>query len=115
MSRYFTLGTLGLLALACGCTPTQDGAAGNDEAAPVPLVNEDWQIVEMATAHGAFTIEVEVTKGVDTCELARTLIEPLQQKYAEILVYFYEHGGKSDLPILRVQWTAADGYAKTEY
>ena len=42
----------------------------------------------MATAHGAFT--VEVSGEADTPAIARTLIEPLQARYAEILVYFYE-------------------------
>ena len=42
----------------------------------------------MATAHGAFAIEVQVTADVDTGALARELIEPLQNDYAEILVCF---------------------------
>ena len=54
------------------------------------LINEDFRIVEMATAHGALTIEVEVSGEADTPTIARTLIEPLQARYVEILVYFYE-------------------------
>ena len=85
------------------------------EESPLLLVNDDWSIVEMATAHGAFTIEVEVADGVDTAAVARALIQPLQHQYAEVLVYFHARGTETDLPLLRVQWTAAAGYAETRY
>ena len=105
-----------LVAIA-GC----GGGAGETPAQPpageasLLLVNDDWQIVEMATAHGAFTIEVEMAEGVDTDEIARSLIQPLQDRYAEVLVYFHARGADTDLPLLRVQWTAAGGYAETRY
>ena len=102
-----------LLAIA-GC-----GGAGVAPAQPpageasLRLVNEDWRIVEMATAHGAFTIEVEMAEGVDTAEVARSLIQPLQDRYAEVLVYFHARDAQTDLPEIRVQWTAAGGYVET--
>ena len=105
------------LAVIAGCgggaadAPAQPPA----EEAPLLLVNDDWRIVEMATAHGAFTIEVEVADGVDTAALARSLIQPLQHQYAEVLVYFHARGAETDLPLLRVQWAAAAGYAETRY
>ena len=79
------------------------------------LINEDFRIIEMATAHGAFTIEVEVSGEADTPAIARTLIEPLQARYAEILVYFYEQDANTALPLSRTQWTAADGYREILY
>ena len=96
---------------------------GADEAPAHPpggeesprLVNEDWRIVEMATAHGAFTIEVEMEDGIDTAEVARALVEPLQDRYAEVLVYFHARDAQTDLPQVRVQWTAAGGYVETRY
>lgn len=98
------------------------GCGAGDTPAPPPagdasplLVNDDWRIVEMATAHGAFTIEVEMAEGVDTDEIARSLVEPLQDRYAEVLVYFHAHGADTDLPQLRVQWTAGGGYVETRY
>ena len=105
-----------LLAIA-GC----GGGAGEAPVSPpageasLRLVNDDWSIVEMATAHGAFTIEVEMAEGVDTGEIARALVEPLQDRYAEVLVYFHARGAQTDLPRLRVQWTAAGGYVETRY
>ena len=84
------------------------------DASPL-LVNDDWRIVEMATAHGAFTIEVEMAEGVDTGAIARSLIEPLQDRYAEVLVYFHARDAQTELPEIRVQWTAAGGYVETRY
>ena len=105
-----------LVAIA-GC----GGGAGEGPAQPptgeasLLLVNDDWRIVEMATAHGAFTIEVEMAEGVDTAEVARSLIQPLQDRYAEVLVYFHARNAQTDLPQLRVQWTADGGYVETRY
>lgn len=105
------------LAAIAGC----GGGAGEAPAQPpvgeasLRLVNEDWRIVEMATAHGAFTIEVEMAEGVDTDEIARSLIQPLQDRYAEVLVYFHTRDAQTDLPEIRVQWTVAGGYVETRY
>ena len=99
-----------------GCAGADRDAAGRtppDDA--LPLVSENWRIAEMATAHGAFTIEVEVADGVDTAALARELIRPLQDRYAEVLVYFHARDAAGDLPRLRVQWTPEHGYVETRY
>ena len=69
----------------------------------------------MATAHGAFTIELEVDSETDTGVLAHQLIAPMQQDYAEVLVYFYERAGDGQLPMKRVQWTEEGGYVEVEY
>ena len=104
-----------LACLACA------GGAGGDTASPstpdhaLPLVSESWRIAEMATAHGAFTIEVEVADEVDAAALARELIRPLQDRYTEALVYFHARDSAGDLPRLRVQWTAEHGYVETHY
>ena len=105
------LAALGGCAGGAGGAPPLPAA----EEPPLLLVNADWRIVEMATAHGAFTIEVEAADGVDTTAVARSLIEPLQDRYAEVLVYFRDLDAQSDLPRLRVQWTAGGGYAETRY
>lgn len=81
----------------------------------LPLANEQYSIVEMATAHGAFTIEVEIAGGADTQRIARGLIEPVQDQYAEVLVYFYGREGDRELPLSRIQWTADRGYVEIHY
>ena len=104
MKRHACIWTVGALLLILGCK--------NQE---IFLVNDSWQIVEMATAHGAFTIEVEVIDRVDTWALARELIEPLQDDYAEILVYFHRLDAEAELPLSRIQWTVVGGYTETRY
>ena len=105
--------------LSAGCaTPAPDSlGAGPAETPPegLPLISDEWEIVEMATAHGAFTIEVEVATDTDTDALARQLVEPLKPRYAEVLVYFYDREDDGGLPMVRIQWTAADGYVETRY
>lgn len=103
-------------------------AAGCEEVAPLAeqteaprgptemsLDNAQYSILEMATAHGAFTLEVEVDADADTLLIARQLIEPIKERYAEVLVYFYDRAGDGGLPMRRVQWTDGTGYTDVEY
>ena len=91
-------------------------AAEVPERAGEPLlVNEGWHIRNMATAHGAFVIEVEAEDPSQTEAIARALIEPIQDRYDEILVYVDKQGDESDLPARRMQWTPAGGYVEITY
>lgn len=82
-----------------------------------PLVNEDWEILRMATAHGVMTIEIELGDIERSLEVARTLVEPLTADYAEVLVYVYAagQGTGGHAPARRVQWTGRDGYVEIAY
>ena len=51
------------------------------------LVNDEFEITKMATADDVLIIEVDATPSVDAGELARTLVEPVQDRYPEVLVY----------------------------
>ncbi len=79
------------------------------------LINEAWEITDMATAHGAFVIEVEADDPSRTEEIARSLVEPIKADYDEILVYIHQRGDESDLPARRMQWTTSGGYVELEY
>ncbi len=85
-----------------------------DSAEPL-LVNEDWYVRNMATAHGAFVIEVEAEDPNQTEQIAYALIEPIQDDYDEILVYVHQLGNDSDLPARRMQWTPQEGYVELSY
>ena len=110
MHRHAVVLSVCVIVAACGAVVDEPPV----DQTPT-LINEDFRIIEMATAHGAFTIEVEVSCKADTSAIARTLIEPLQARYAEILVYFYEQDDNAALPTSRTQWTAADGYREILY
>ena len=94
--------------------PPPDGEASENVGAPL-LVNDDWYVRNMATAHGAVVIEVEAKDPSQTETIARTLIEPIKDDYAEILVYVNQLGDDSDLPARRMQWTPRDGYVEISY
>ena len=103
--------------LACGQPPSMEGE-DRTEVTFVPLVslaNEEFQIVDMAAAHGALTVEVEVAADGDTDAIARRVIDPVQSRYVEILVYFYDREGESALPLQRVRWTPSGGYEVQSY
>jgi hypothetical protein len=115
-SRLAAVAFLMVLGAACGQALPVDGPESSTQR-PVdaPLDNERYTILEMATAHGAFTIELEVDSDADTKTLARELVEPMRENYAEVLVYFYDRAGDGQLPIKRVQWTQAEGYVEVEF
>ena len=117
------------------CTPaTDDARRGASSASPPPqagpragseplagadrpLVNEDWEGLRMATAHGVMTSEIELGDLERSLEVARTLVEPLTADYAEVLVYVYApgRGTGGHTPARRVQWTGRDGYVEIAY
>jgi len=86
-----------------------------DHAGEPQLINEAWEITDMATAHGAFVIEVEADDPTRTDEIARSLIEPIKDDYEEILVYVHQRGDDSDLPARRMQWTPGGGYVEMAF
>ena len=92
-----------------------DPLSPENDATEPSLVNDGWYVRNMATAHGAFVIEVEAEDPSQTDAIARALIEPIQDDYAEILVYVNRIGDNSDLPARRMQWTPRDGYVELNY
>ncbi|MXZ73061.1 MAG: hypothetical protein F4Z04_16375 [Acidobacteria bacterium] len=119
-------GPLLIAAGGAGCGGAgEPGPEARDESAPVAvgapegpeLANDAWRIVRMATAHGIFTIEVEVNDPETGAEVARELIGPLEGSYDEVLVYIYRPGEATggNPPVKRVQWTPSGGYDELDY
>lgn len=95
--------------------PAASATDGPDRADEPRLINDAWHIRNMATAHGAFVIEVEADDPSQTGTIARALVEPIKDDYDEILVYVNRRGDDSDLAARRVQWTPAGGYVEISY
>ena len=117
-----TAALVGAGSAACHSAPDEDPPptfAGRTPFAGAdrPLVNEDWEVLRMATAHGVMTIEIEMGDPERSLEVARILVEPLTGDYAEVLVYVYGPGRGSGghAPAKRVQWTGRDGYVEIAY
>jgi hypothetical protein len=104
-----------IVAGCCESAPTAEQTEAPRGPAEMPLDNAQYSILEMATAHGAFTLEVEVDACADTAAIARQLVEPIKAQYGEVLVYFYDRSGDGELPMRRVQWTEGNGYTEVEY
>ena len=101
---------------SCSPFPTSETEESGLAFVPLaPLGNKTFQVVNMAAAHGALTVEIEVDAGANLEAIARTVIEPVQSRYGEILVYFYDRDETSLLPLQRVQWSPAGGYEALSY
>jgi hypothetical protein len=76
------------------------------------LVNADWSVVRMATAHGSLVVDVEAVDPADALSIARSLTEPFQDRYDEVLVHVARIGDPSGDSVRRVQWTREAGYVE---
>ena len=108
-------GELEIVTLDALPEPATDRPGEPGEPGEPSLVNDGWYVRNMATAHGAFVIEVEAEDPEESETISRALIEPIKDDYAEILVYVNRMGDDSDLPARRVQWTPRDGYVELSY
>jgi hypothetical protein len=87
--------------------------AGSNEADnELRLVNSEWRVVSMATAHGSLVIDVEAVNPADARKIAYSLTEPLVDQYDEVLVHVAQIGDSSGESIRRIQWTRAAGYVE---
>jgi len=106
----------------CGVINTEDRQKETpvvDITAPIDtsVVNDQWQILKMATAHGVMTIEIEIENPERSFDIAKALTAPLVTRYSEILIYVYAHGEGTGgfTPVERIQWTSELGYARLSY
>ena len=74
-----------------------------------------WTITEQYSAHSVLVLQVETTHLQDAAKIAVEISAPLQERYAEILIYFHRPGRPDTLPPRRVQWSRAAGHVETDY
>lgn len=74
-----------------------------------------WTITEQYAAHGVLVLQVETTHLQDAATIAVEISALLQERYAEILIYFHRPGRPDTLPPRRVQWSRAAGHVETDY
>ena len=74
-----------------------------------------WTITEQYSAQGVLVLQVETTHLARARAIAVEISAPLQERYAEILIYFHRPGRPDVLPPRRVQWSRADGFVETNY
>ena len=74
-----------------------------------------WTITEQYSAHSVLVLQVETTHLDEARAIAVEISAPLQERYAEILIYFHRPGRPDTLPPRRVQWSRATGHVETDY
>ena len=95
--------------------------AGSTRAHRLPAVKRAaepwarWTITEQYSAQSVLVLQVETTRLKDAAKIAVEISAPLQERYAEILIYFHRPGRPDTLPPRRVQWSRAAGHVETDY
>ncbi len=72
-----------------------------------------WTITKRVSAHRALVVEVDTPHLEEAATIARTIADPVQPRFTEILVFFHRPGGHELRR--RVQWTREHGYVETVY
>lgn len=80
-----------------------------------PPAQEGWRVAHQLSAHHILVLEVETERLDEAKAIAAQLVEPVRDRYSEIVVYFYRPGQRGKLADRRVQWTPRGGYVLVLY
>ncbi len=58
-------------------------------------------------------VTADVLDLAESLDVAHAIVEPVQDRYGEVLVYLHQFGAKTQFAGRRVQWTATGGYRET--
>jgi hypothetical protein len=72
-----------------------------------------WSVTRAQASQGALVVTADVLDMAESMDVARQIVEPVQTKYTEVLIYLHLHGAKTPFAARRVQWTRAAGYRET--
>ena len=71
-----------------------------------------WRGLRHLAVHGVLILEIETERLREIFDIAKTVIQPLEDDYVEVLVYFRQPGER--FATRRVQWTPREGYVTTD-
>jgi hypothetical protein len=74
-----------------------------------------WTVVAATSAHHVMVIDVEAQRPRDARAIAVQLVEPLRDRYQEVLIYVRRPGTSNELAPRRIQWTPRRGYVESIY
>jgi len=72
-----------------------------------------WTVVKATSAHHVMVVDVEAQRPDQARSIAVQIVEPLRDRYEEVLIYVRRPDEASDLAARRVQWTPRGGYVET--
>jgi hypothetical protein len=106
-------------------TPRATAAANAGTALTRALNNVDrgsnrgrmpaWTVVGATSAHHVMVVEVEAQRAEQARAIAVQIVEPLRDRYEEVLVYVRRPGTSKELAARRIQWTPRGGYVESVY
>lgn len=114
-----------ILATACAgligaATVPYWGDSSRPEAPPAPVAvfvpprpastAFGWRLAAAMSAHRALVLEVETNRPGDALVIARQLTELYEDRFDEVLVFFFDPGDHPRRASVRVQWTRTHGY-----
>lgn len=86
---------------------------------PPPRAGErypGWTVTRAYSAHQMMVVEVQTDLQANASSIAAQVVEPLRDRYDEVLIYVREPGQRSnDSPARRIQWTKRTGYVELVY
>jgi hypothetical protein len=71
-----------------------------------------WTVTRAYSAHHTMVVEVEADHPSEALAIAREVVEPLRNRYDEVLVYTRSPGAPD--AARRVQWTPRGGYVEMD-
>lgn len=75
-----------------------------------------WTVTGAYSAHYAMVVEVETDRPATALQIAAQVVEPIKDRYQEVLLYVRTPETPADsLPARRVQWTRGGGYVEMIY
>jgi hypothetical protein len=74
-----------------------------------------WTVVSATSAHHVMVVDVEAIRPESARQIATQIVEPLRDRYEEVLVYFHKPGRAKSFAERRIQWTPRGGYVEAIY
>jgi hypothetical protein len=71
---------------------------------------QGWRVVNTTSAHRMLVVEVETRRVGEAVAIAQQIVAPVEERYDEVLVFFFDPRARPRRAGLRVQWTRAGGY-----
>jgi len=83
--------------------------------APAPDDDRTWRwaVTHAQASQGALVVTADVLDMAESLVIAQAIVEPVQGKYTEVLIYLRPHGAKTRFAARRIQWTPGGGYRET--
>jgi hypothetical protein len=81
-------------------------------AVPPPPAPSDfaWRLTSAMSAHRALVVEVETPRPGEALLVAQQLVPLYQDRFDEVLLFFFDPNVQPRRAKLRVQWTRRNGY-----